>query len=164
MSFCPFVLLPFFNLNSQFIYLPFSGLPFCLFPILSLCHLVYLSLWLHTIFPACPFALLSICPLSICNFVNLQFCQFTILPFVNLQFCQFATFQSELLSICPFVYLPFCLFAYPSSIYKALRRHNLNQSKYTFLRIQFYHFKGSTSTKNKMGYPNAKSDSRVNRP
>ena len=39
-----------------------------------------------------------------------------------------------------------CL-ALPSSIYKALRRRNLDQSKYTFLRIQFSHFKGSTSTK-----------------
>jgi len=37
--------------------------------------------------------------------------------------------------------------ALPSSIYKALRRRNLDQSKYTFLRIQFSHFKGSTSTK-----------------
>jgi hypothetical protein len=43
--------------------------------------------------------------------------------------------------------LSLCYLAYPSSIYKALRRHKLDQSKYTFLRIQFYHFKGSTSTK-----------------
>jgi hypothetical protein len=39
-----------------------------------------------------------------------------------------------------------CL-ALPSSIYKALRCPNLDQSKYTFLRIHFSHFKGSTSTK-----------------
>jgi len=43
--------------------------------------------------------------------------------------------------------LSLCYLALPSSIYKALRRHNLDQLKYTFLRIQFYHFKGSTSTK-----------------
>ena len=43
--------------------------------------------------------------------------------------------------------LSLCYLALPSSIYKALHRHNQDQSKYTFLRIQFYHFKGSTSTK-----------------
>jgi hypothetical protein len=43
--------------------------------------------------------------------------------------------------------LSLCYLALPSSIYKALRRRNQGQSKYTFLRIQFYHFKGSTSTK-----------------
>jgi hypothetical protein len=43
--------------------------------------------------------------------------------------------------------LSLCYLALPSSIYKALRRHNLDQSKYTFLRIQFSHFKGSTSMK-----------------
>jgi hypothetical protein len=37
--------------------------------------------------------------------------------------------------------------ALPSSIYKALRRHNLDQSKYTFLRIKFSHFKGCTYIK-----------------
>ncbi len=46
-----------------------------------------------------------------------------------------------------------CL-ALPSSIYKALRRRNLDQSKYTFLRIQFSHFKGSTSTKRVKHSPN----------
>jgi len=39
-----------------------------------------------------------------------------------------------------------CL-ALPSSIYKALRRRNLDQSKYTFLRIRFSHFKGYTYIK-----------------
>ncbi len=43
--------------------------------------------------------------------------------------------------------LSLCYLALPSSIYKALRRRNLDQSKYTFLRIQFSHFKGSTYTK-----------------
>ncbi len=40
--------------------------------------------------------------------------------------------------------------ALPSSIYKALRRHNLDQSKYTFLRIQFSHFKGYAYTKDNL--------------
>ena len=43
--------------------------------------------------------------------------------------------------------LSLCYLALPSSIYKALRRHNLNQSKYTFLRIKSYHFKGYTYIK-----------------
>jgi len=37
--------------------------------------------------------------------------------------------------------------ALPSSIYKALRRRNRDQSKYTFLRIWFSHFKGYTYIK-----------------
>ncbi len=39
-----------------------------------------------------------------------------------------------------------CL-ALPSSIYKALRRRNHDQSQYRFLRIRFSHFKGCTYTK-----------------
>jgi hypothetical protein len=37
--------------------------------------------------------------------------------------------------------------ASPSSIYKALRRRNHDQSKYRFLRIRFSHFKGCTNIK-----------------
>ena len=43
--------------------------------------------------------------------------------------------------------LSLCYLALPSSIYKALRRHNLDQSKYRFLRIWFSHFKGYTYIK-----------------
>ncbi len=49
--------------------------------------------------------------------------------------------------------LSLCYLALLSSIYKALRRRNQDQSKYTFLRIQSYHFKGYTYIKSQTGGP-----------